>query len=112
MMAVVIPVFTALPIYRQEVTLDNTSYILDIIWNERSAQWALNILESDETPVVEGIKLVLKYQLLDVYKNLPNVPPGNLFCVDNTGEEIKVTRTNLGDTVQLVYIPESELDTI
>lgn len=110
-MPVSIPLFN-LPVYREEVTLDNVSYILDFIWNERTEQWALNLLQSDETPIAEGIKLVLEYELFDVFKTLPNMPPGELFCVDNTGEETKITRNNLGDTVELVYVPEAEIDTI
>lgn len=103
-----IPLFD-LANYRQEVTLDDVSYILDFKWNGRAEQWSLSILQSDETPILEGLKLVLNYELLDQFSPRENVPPGDLFCIDTTGKETAITRDNLGDTVELIYIPEAEL---
>lgn len=107
-MSQVIPFFNVNSYFREEVILDDVSYLLDFGWNERYQQWDLSILLPDETVILSGIKLVLNYQLFDTFEYLA-LPPGELYCVDTTEKETEVTRDNLGDTVQLVYIPEAEL---
>lgn len=107
-MSEVIPFFTQFANFREEVILDNISFLFDFTFNERSGQWNLSILQTDETPIMFGIKLVLAYSLFDQFVHLA-LPPGELFCIDTTEQEIEVNRTNLGDTIELVYIPEAEV---
>jgi len=106
-MSVVIPFFNQLSNFREEIILDNISFLFDFNWNERAEQWSMAILQPDETPIMYGIKLVLGYSLFDQFEYL-GLPPGELFCVDTTDSEIEVNRNNIGDTVELVYIPEAE----
>lgn len=110
-MSVVIPFFNTESNFRQEIILDNESYLFDFTWNERSEQWSMSILQPDETPLIYGVKLVLAYSLLDQFEYL-DLPPGEFYCVDTTGDEIEVNRDNIGDTVELVYIPEAEVVTV
>jgi len=69
----------------------------------------MSVLNPDETPIMYGIKLVLNYSLFDQFSYL-SLPPGELYCIDTTEKEIEVNRTNIGDTVELVYLTEEEVD--
>jgi len=107
-MSEVIPIFNELANFREEIILDDISFLFDFTFNERSGQWNMSILQPDETPIMYGIKLVLNYELFDQFQHL-SLPPGNLFCIDTTEGESEVNRTNFGTTVELVYIPEAEV---
>lgn len=107
-MSVVIPFSTELSNFSQQITLDNSIFRFDFLWNSRGEQWNLSVLDVDLNPLVEGIKLVLGYPLFDQWVDR-GLPPGELFAIDTTGDEIKITRTNLGTIVELIYIPEAEL---
>jgi len=110
-MPVTLPINNAFSNFSQELTLDGVSYRFDFTYNTRSLQWVLSISDIDLVPIVEGIKLILGYELFDQYRSYP-LPPGELYCVDTTGDEDEITRENLGPIVEIVYIPEAEVDTI
>lgn len=107
-MPTVIPFFNDVSNFREEVILDGFSYLFDFVWNEISEQWSMSILLPGEVPMVSGIFLVLGYNLLEIHQHL-NIPQGDLFCIDTTGDEVEITRLNMGDTVKLVYTPVDEL---
>lgn len=107
-MSVVIPFSPALANFSQQITLDNQLFRFNFLWNGRAKQWDMTILDVNLTPLVEGIKLVLGYPLFDQWVDR-GLPPGELYAVDTTGEEKRITRTNLGTVVELIYVPEDEL---
>ncbi len=107
-MSEVIPFFTQFSNFREEVILDNISFLFDFTFNERSEQWSMSILQPDEIPIMHGIKLVLGYSLLDQFDYL-DLPPGEIFCVDTTDNETEINRTNMGSIIELIYIPEDEV---
>jgi len=110
-MSLTLPIQNTFSNFSQEITLDGVSYRFEFTYNTRSFQWAMSIFDIDQNAIVEGIKLVLEYELLDQYRAY-NLPPGELYCIDTTDEVIEITRENFGDAVQLVYITEAEVDTI
>jgi len=107
-MSVVIPFSTEFANFSEQITLDNQLFRFDFLWNGRAEQWDMSVLDVNLTPLVEGIKLVLGYSLFDQWVDR-GLPPGELYAVDTTEEEIRITRTNLGTIVELIYIPEDEL---
>lgn len=58
-MAVDLPFVPSIPFYRMGTTLNGSQYIFDLRWNGRDAGWYMDISEQDETPIVNGIKIVL-----------------------------------------------------
>lgn len=104
----IIPFFTEFPNFSEQITLDNEVFRFDFTFNERAEQWNMSIFTVDGTPLIYGIKLVLGYPLLDQWVGR-GLPPGELVILDTTGNEVGVTRDNLGTILQLGYIPEDEV---
>lgn len=75
-MSVVIPFFNEFSNFREEVIIQDVSYLFDFTWNERAEQWIWSILQPDETPIIYGVSLVLNYSLLDQFDYLP-LPDGD-----------------------------------
>ena len=103
--------FSDLSNFSQEIAIDGLPYRFSFIWNERFSFWTMSILTRDLTKIISGIKLVLGYNLFDQYPGR-GLPPGELYAVDMTESHEKINRTNILDDVQLIYIEESELDTV
>jgi len=97
--------------FSEEVILDGVSYRLDFTYNVRSRQWSMSVLDIDLIPLIEGIPLVLNFNLFAQYPGR-DLPPGEFYVVDTTDKEESVTRDNIGIITTLVYIEEDELATI
>jgi len=63
-------------------TLTRVIYYFDFYWNTRDASWILGIYDAQKNPILCGIKLVPSYFLLEQYRYLSNIPPGDLFVTD------------------------------
>jgi len=107
----IIPFDNSFASFSEEVTLDNVPYLLTFNYNIRFDFWTVSFKTRDETAIADGIKIVLNYELIRKYPEL-GLPPGALFAIDTTGKEERVSRYNLGDTVQLYYLSEDEVDAI
>lgn len=105
---VVIP-FSEFPAFTQEVTLDEVPYRFQFVWNFRGQYYTLSIFDRELNPIVQGIKVVVGYELISIY-NGADVPPGELYVVDTTDEVERITQDDLiNGVVQIVYIPEDEV---
>jgi len=94
--------------WRQELTIDRRVYKLRARWNTSREYWSLDILTRNEEPLVLGRKLVLGWPVTfrDQDERLPR---GQLIPVDPSGSLERIHRNDLGDRVQLLFIPEAEL---
>lgn len=110
-MAFELPVQATTTNFSQEMTLDDTPYTLHFLYNTFTLQWTISIIDLDEVHIIDGLKLVLNSNLFAQYP-AAGLPAGELYCIDTTENETEITRDNLGDTVQLIYVPEAEIDTI
>ncbi len=93
---------TTLTDYTQRTILDGREYVLHLRWNGRSAKWFLSVLDQDESPIVQGIKIVADFPLLESAVD-DRLPPGVLLALDTTQEGRDPGLTELGDRVVLVY---------
>lgn len=109
-MSVIIPFFNDQASFQEEVTLDGIPYLFKFTYNNRYDFWSMDILTKDEEPIVQGLKIVLNYELISRFRYL-GVPAGELYAIDSTEKETRVNRENLGNTVQLFYVESSELET-
>lgn len=110
-MPVIIPFSTEFSNFREEVSLEDSIYRFEFTWNWRAEQWTMRVLDIDDNPLVSGIPLVLNFNLFAQYPGR-RLPGGEFYCIDTTEKEKKITRENMGDLIQLCYIPEAEVDTI
>lgn len=104
---VTIPVAVGIPHYTMRCRLDGKDYNFEMKWNERAERWHMSIFADDETPLVLGIKVVTNWPMLRYYHYNPDVPPGELFAMDLSGDAAPPGLYDFGaeKRVELVYFP-------
>lgn len=98
----IIPTDASLYAYKEEIVLNDVSYIFNFEWNSRFEYWSLSILDVNENSLVAGIKLVYG---IDLFAQFPanGLPEGSL--VLNGGDYLRIAEKELGATVELLFIP-------
>lgn len=90
-----------------EVVLDGRPFILRILWNERFGYFSLSVLDADELPIVQNVKMVKNYPLIGRYSDI-RLPAGDLFFLQENGKTLRPEYSELGVTHSLYYYkPES-----
>ena len=95
--------------YSQRTVLDGREYLLTFRWNQREAKWYLSIADSEEAPIVSGVKVVLNFPLITNRVRDIRRPPGEIFAVDPSGDERDPGFNDLGARVRLLYIEAADL---
>lgn len=105
------PTDPVIPQLVQDVVLEGVSYKLRYHYNDRESLWYLSVNTSENSPIVEGIKIVLDIPLLR--KSADNtLPLGEIIAIerdffsDSAGQPPSLT--DLGTRVDLFYIDEEE----
>ena len=101
-----IPVFDYAD-YSESVVLDGNPYRLAFSWNTRGEYWSLTISDSSGNVLVDGLKLVINFELISEYA-AAGFPPGALLAVDTTGTLSRIGRDDLGEKVRLYYLTGEE----
>lgn len=96
--------------WRAAINLDNIQYNLIFRWNAMNQYWVMDILTSEDLPVIFGVKIVTNYNLLMQY-SMDNKPPGNIICQNIVGGWEAIRRYDMGQTNELVYYVQGELET-
>lgn len=96
--------------WRASMFLDNIQYSLVFRWNAMNEYWVMDILTSEQVPVIFGVKLVTNYNLLAQYA-LVNQPPGDIVCQNIVGGWEAIRRFDMGQVDELVYYVQGEIDT-
>lgn len=97
--------------FSEDVTLEGIPYKFEFKYNVRSEQWTMSILDIDLISLIDGIKLVMNFNLLEQYPGR-NLPGGEFYVIDTTGEEVAIDRDNIGPILSLMYITEDELASV
>lgn len=94
-----------------QVVLEETTYTLEFLWNERMQSWFMNIWDADEViNYAAGIRLVADY-LLRQY-TVDRTPPGDLALIDTATDDdlgIDPGFDDLGIRHQLYYYTAEEI---
>lgn len=86
--------------------LGDTNYQFNLIWNERSSVWMLDILNPvTQIAIVSGLALVLGPDLLVRFA----LGIGGLVVVDETGTATEATLTSLGTTTNVYWVSPDQL---
>lgn len=98
--------------YTIEIELAGTPYNLFFSWNTREESWYMNIRDSEETPILTGIKLVPVYLLLEQYRAYENLPAGDfiLWDLNQDSTDDNVTFDNFGERYQLLFFSDDEIE--
>jgi len=93
-----LPLVASIPNYRFSTTIDNITYLIDARWNTRDNAWYLDFLEDDETPIVNGVKIVLG-MYLGRWVNHILFNTGVFVATDTSGKGREATLDDLGTRV-------------
>ena len=104
----IIPVFEH-PAYSESVVLEEKPYRLSFSWNTRGEYWSLTISDSQGAVLLDGLKIVLNFELVNEYAD-DRLPAGALLAVDTTGTLARIGRNDLGSRVKLFYVTPEELE--
>lgn len=108
MPGVVIPLIPSVPHYRVATTLADVTYVIDVRWNTREAAWYMDVFQEDETPIRQGIKIVLGTALGNTTID-PEWPPGYFYATDTSGQGLDAGLDDMGERVILVWYEASEV---
>ena len=102
-----VPLRNDLADFKFNLPLDETFYTFRFKWNTRMANWFMDILTLDETPILEGVPVFSNFAVISRFKDI-RLPPGRLYFYDTSGNASDPLRFDLGERVIMVYEDEAE----
>lgn len=104
-----IPVQSGQAAWVQTNTLDGVTYQLSFVWNARAGAWYLSIADASGVDLLTGIKLVSNRPLLQRFRWIVGLPPGEISAVSFDGSIDYAQYTDLGVSVLVYYFDASEV---
>ncbi len=108
---IILPIVRNSTSFITDVVLSNKVYKLKYVYNVRDAAWFLSISKQDDTALLNGVKIVVSWELLSKFKD-EELPPGELFVLDKTGTGLPIEKNDLGARVELIYLNESDIESL
>lgn len=108
-MAVIVPFEPSIPNYRFSTTLLSQTYVFDVRWNARDDAWYFDILDSANSPILHGVKIVLG-ALLGGRCVDPRFPAGRFMACDMTDSGTEAKYDDLGVRVLIYFMSYDEID--
>lgn len=90
------------PQFREQIDLDNQTFILIFKWNALNEYWTMDILNGNLIPIVYGIKIVTQFNLTEQIVQT-GMPLGDILCQNIVGGFETIVRDSMTTTNQLVY---------
>lgn len=103
-----IPTRTDLGAYTFQVELDGKVYRFSMQFNDREGFWYFSIADEGGNAIRSGVKVVANWPLLGRVAE-EAAPPGLLFAIDPTDQDLDPGLSDLGETVFLTYMEEESL---
>lgn len=97
--------------WTMQIELDNIVYFLTFTWNALNEFWTMDIADSDQIPLIVGIKVVPNYPLLQAF-TVFGKPPGEIICQNVVNAPDTISRYDIGQKFELVYYSEGELQSL
>jgi hypothetical protein len=94
------------PRWNVQLDLSGARYKLNVSWNSLLEGWILSIFDSKDNLILGGIRLSVGSYLLQKYRaSCPNLPTGEIWLLDTTGnyETAELTRDNFNTRFKLCY---------
>lgn len=107
-MASIIPFPNNLPSFTQSMVLEGVSYVFNFKWNTRGEFWTFNINDDQTDPLIEGIQIVLNFEMLGQYQ-YKAIPQGKLYALDTSGSVEPIAYEDMfNGRITLLYLDEGE----
>lgn len=97
---------TSDPWQQISVTLEDIPVAITIRWNEVASGWFWDILSTDETIDIKGLRLSPGINLMS---GLALSELGRVYCIDEEAENAEPTLDGLGDRFKMWYLPLSAI---
>jgi len=98
-----VPLTETVPFFKiHGIELDGKVFAMQFEWLERSERWHLHLMQSDETPILMGIKLNINSDLLSQY-TIAELPLGKMMLYDTSRKDAECGRNDLGSRCVLLY---------
>lgn len=110
---IIIPIFQNISArFVFDIELANELFRLEFSWNAREKSWYMNIQDQNENNILTGIKMVIKYKLLEQYRAYADLPDGDFILWDLEQNPITggVTFEKLGKRYQLLFFSQEEIE--
>lgn len=91
------------------LVLEGRELVLDLRWSQREEKWYLDLRSADGTLLVGAIKVVVNFPLLIPYHRIAGVPAGEFFANDLRTPPADPGLDELGDVVELCYVPAADM---
>lgn len=96
-----LPVRSDVKAYSFSLELDGLLYTFRFRFNDRTGLWSMDIADSIDNDILNGVSLLINVPLIDVTKTL--LPPGEFILIDETGEDRNPGADDLGNDIKLLY---------
>jgi len=88
--------------------LDGNPYRLRVLWNERGGYFALSLYTLADTPILQNVKMVKNYELIQRFAD-SRLPTGGMYFVQENGSALRPSFDDLATTHYLYYLqPDAE----
>lgn len=97
------------PYTSQRIALDGRVYTMRLSWNMLAESWYLGIADSEDDPILNGLRIVPNLPLLRFYRYEDRLPPGEIVAQDMTGDGSPPGYDDfgIGKRVELIYYAQS-----
>lgn len=99
------------PYYTIRVRLDDRDYTLEFLYSPRQERFYLGIYDSEDVPLVLGLKLVSNVMLLEYWHHKDGVPLGELVVTSYSADRSspKIGELLEDGRCQLTYYSQAEV---
>lgn len=93
------------------VTVEAVPLIVSFQWMERYMRWQIDFRDSDETPIVVGIRLIPNISLVDQLPARQQLPDGVWIATRRDGSNNPISKDDLPNgEVTLAFVPRAEFE--
>lgn len=93
---------------RLTATMDGTTFLLTLSWNQRSATWQISIFTSQEEPIRLGVLAAVNAPIFRAVQD-SRLPKGQIWIQDIEGGSAEAGREDLGKRVRIFYLPAADM---
>jgi hypothetical protein len=92
-----------------QITLTSQIFILSFRWNALNQYWVMSIFDSNNLPILLGVKVVTNFNLTAQFDAINGMPQGDIVCQNIIDTWTTIGRFDMGETNEIIYYDPGEL---